>query len=276
MSLSSMLGLSSSDAANEAAQKNTALAQMYGTQSTGQIGDYQTGATGALSGGLTSATGAVNTGTGQAAGAFGSAVNAYNPLSSLGNQYGGAVNAYYNALGLNGPEGNAAAVSQFQTSPGYQFLQDEAMRGIVNNASRFGATGGNTLTALQGRAGDLANQQWSDYLNRLQGFAPLQLQATQGAAAGQAAGYGQLGNLYSDQGKTLAGLYTGEAGDVANVLGNVVQSQLGVGRDVLGANTAANNMVAQSAMQDAANRWGAINAGIGAIGNVFGGGKKVA
>ena len=36
-----------------------------------------------------------------------------------------------------------------------------------------------------------------------------------------------------------------------------------------GATMQANNLVAQAGMQDNANYWGAINAGIGAVGNVL-------
>ena len=133
------------------------------------------------------------------------------------------------------------------------------MRQIANNASRFGAQGGNTLTALQDRSSQLANQGYQQYLDRLGSFVNPQLQATQGAAAGIAGGYGNLGQLYAGQGSGLAGLYSGEGQNLANIAGNVAQGQLGIGRDVATGNMAANNLVAQSGMNQANNWWGAIN-----------------
>ena len=90
--------------------------------------------------------------------------------------------------------------------------------------------------------------------------------------------YSNIGNTYAGAGNTLAGLYSGAASDKANILGNQLTNQLGVGRDVTTANINANNMVLQSAMADSANKWGAINAGLSALGAGIGGGigKKLA
>jgi hypothetical protein len=46
---------------------------------------------------------------------------------------------------------------------------------------------------------------------------------------------------------------------------------LGAGRDLTGANMQANNLVAQSGMQDAANFWNFLGNAAGAAGKVFGG-----
>src|SRR5688572_13647828 len=62
-------------------------------------------------------------------------------INQFANQYGGAfdastaratggANMYANALGLNGPNGNATAQSAFQAGPGYQFGVDQALQSV--------------------------------------------------------------------------------------------------------------------------------------------------
>jgi len=72
------------------------------------------------------------------------AVNAYTPLSNLGQKYGAGTNLYMDSLGVNGPGGNANATGAFQASPGYNWQRDQAIEATARNANRFGA-GGNEL-----------------------------------------------------------------------------------------------------------------------------------
>lgn len=146
----------------------------------------------------------------------------YNQLSNLFGQGAGALNQNYsaglapvnqnyatsqqgltslgNALGLNGAQGNAAAVQAFQNNPGYQFqlqqgnnniLANQAARGQLNS----GATNLDLLTYGQG----LANQGWNQYIQNLQPYMGL----AQNSAGQALQGYGNLGNQ-------LAGVYTGQ------------------------------------------------------------------
>src|SRR5712664_978480 len=73
--------------AKEAADKNAALYQQYGTQSLSYLDKGFSGAMPELT----------------------NAVNAYTPLSNLGAKYGAGTNMYMNSLGLNGAGGNANA-----------------------------------------------------------------------------------------------------------------------------------------------------------------------
>jgi hypothetical protein len=286
---------SGSDEAAKAAAQNAALYQQYGQQANNLYGTYGTQATGALGTGLDQATGALGTGlqstvdalkAGQtgALGAGQAGVAAYTPLSNLGSQYGGAVNAYYDALGLNGPGGVAATQARFTTSPAYQFQQDEAARAATNAASKFGLAGsGNTLSDILTRSSNIAKGEYGSYLDRLGSFVNPQLQATSGAASGTAAananlaniyntGATNLGSAYTGNATNLAGLYSGQGQNLANVYGNVAQGQAGALRDVTGGQAAANNMVAQAGMQDAANLWNTIGAIGGGVASGFGGG----
>jgi Chaperone of endosialidase len=290
--------LSGSDEAEQAAAANRAAAQQgYGlTQQAGQ--KYQTGALSELGTGLTQATGALGTGLGSQVDAYNKAiadataagkagVEAYSPLSNLGANYGRAVNRYYDALGLNGPGGGAAAREAFVTSPGYQFQVDEATRAAANKAASLGIAGsGNTLDAIRGRAQGIASGEWGNYLDRLGSFVNPQLAATSGAAAGTAGAYknladiattggGMLGSAYGTNAAQLAGLYSGGGESRANVLGNVAGIETQGARDLTTGNISANNLVAQAAMQDAANYWGGIGNVAKAVGNAVGSDRRI-
>ena len=82
----------------------------------------------------------------------------FSPYVSAGQ---GAQTTLADALGLNGQAGNAAATAAFQSGPGYQYQVQQALNGVLRNASATGALGsGNTLAALQNTGNNLANQNW--------------------------------------------------------------------------------------------------------------------
>jgi hypothetical protein len=64
---------------------------------------------------------------GQGRSDLGQAVGAFSPLAALGQQYNQAGTLNLDALGVNGPEGNARATGAFQAGPGYQFAFDQGM-----------------------------------------------------------------------------------------------------------------------------------------------------
>ena len=157
---------------------------------------------------------------GQAAGAIGSGVNqavdtvqgsnaAFQPFAATGTAANGMLG---NALGLNGAAGNAAATSAFQASPGYQFQVDQATDAAARKAASLGmAASGNTMSAITGLAGNLANQEQGSWLDRLQGLASQGLSAAgsisgnnQAAGNYQYGGGGILANLLSQTGQSLA------------------------------------------------------------------------
>lgn len=80
--------------------------------------------------------------------------NARNVWGDFGNTFSGryspAVSTYLGALGVNGPAGVSKAQSAFQTSPGYDFSQQEALKAVERAGYGRGAGfSGNTLQACR-------------------------------------------------------------------------------------------------------------------------------
>jgi hypothetical protein len=136
--------------------------------------------------------------------------------------------AYANALGVNGPQGNAQAVANFQGSPGYQYGVDQATQNYMRNAASTGSLGsGNTAAGITGLAQNLANQNWQQYVGNLQPF----IGASTANAGGAQAGYNAMaGNTAQNYG-TQANLAYGS---------NVAQGNAQAAYDMAPANASAN------------------------------------
>jgi hypothetical protein len=129
---------------------------------------------------------------------YGRALASWQPLYDAGKT---GVDAYSDALGLNGPEGNARAVSRFQAGPGYQWAVDQAIANADRGAAAKGTlSSGGTRAAELGVASNLANQEWSNYLNR---FSPLTSLAGS-SASGMAGVNTSAANTNYQAGKDLA------------------------------------------------------------------------
>lgn len=73
--------------------------------------------------------------------------------------------------------GNMDGFNAYKDSTGYQNIFGEAMRGVTSNAAAKGLLGsGATLRATQDRAGQLAQQQYANYLQQMLGAGQIQLQ----------------------------------------------------------------------------------------------------
>lgn len=200
-------------AEEEAANKNRALANTYQQQGTANINN-----------GYNTATGYLN-----------NALGAYAPLSSLAQKYTGGTDMLLNALGINGASGNAAASAAFQNNPGYQSGLTAGLDAINRRRASAGMLdSGNADQDAQTFGQNLQNQQYNNWLTSLGGINNNALQATTGAATGQAGVYGGLG--------TLA---TNNASDLTNLLGNATS-----------ANMSANNLQAQGEAAGAKNLLG--------------------
>ena len=93
-------------------------------------------------------------------------------------------NMYANAMGLNGPEGNAAAIAAYQTGPGYQWSVDQAMQGALRGASASGMlASGNTLAAVTELGQNLANQDYGNWAGGLSPYLQLQQSGLESQAA---------------------------------------------------------------------------------------------
>ena len=154
-----------------------------------------------------------------------SAIASWGNLKGLGAKYGRGTDGYMDALGVNGPEGNARAREAFVAGPGYDFQVDEA----VNRAQRAGARfspGGNEMDAVTRVASGLAGQEWGNHLNRLGGLVNPELQATTGAASGEAAGYGAKAGAYGNDAQSRVNVRGNVAGGIANSNNQAAQAQM--------------------------------------------------
>lgn len=129
-------GAMQANAANDAANRNTGLANAYKDEGMGYIGQ----------------------GTNKAGGY----------LQQISDQYAPFASMYSNAMGLNGATGSDAARAAFTESPGYQFNLDRGLQATDRAASRSGLLdSGNLFAALQDRGAGLASQEWNGWMDRL-------------------------------------------------------------------------------------------------------------
>ena len=164
---------------------------------------------------------------------YGGAINAFQPGYNLG--VGGS-SAYADATGANGPEGQARALAQFQTDPGYQFIRNQALDATQRVTGTGGfQNSGNVLTALQDRAAGLADQSYSSYVNRLQPFLGYST-TTAGQLGGANIGQGtDLANAYGAEGNLGYNTTTGAANALAAGMTGAANAQAAASGGLLNA-----------------------------------------
>jgi hypothetical protein len=163
-----------------------------------------------------------------------------------------ALGGYTDAIGMNGAEGNDRAVAAFRAGPGYEWAVDQATDAVARKAGAIGALGsGNTMAAISDRAGHMADQEFDDYLDRLNGVVGLGYNAT----TAQAGLDQDLANLRMQYGRD-------RAGTIGSFTGMGVNARQGTAGNIAEARTGG-LMAGQNA---AANRWnmGMSLAGLGA------------
>jgi hypothetical protein len=145
--------------------------------------------------------------------------------------------AYANATGANGPAGQAQAVKNFQTGPGYQFQLDQGSQNVLRNQAATGQlASGATDTGLLNYGQGQANQAWQQYI---QGLQPFMGASTQNAGISATSAANQAGLQNTN--------YTNQAN--MNYGANVAQGNAQANADL------ANNQAAQNIM-------GAITGGV--------------
>lgn len=159
---------------------------------------------------------------------YGDASSLYKNLLS---SYAPGVQAYGDATGTNGAAGNARAVQNFQSAPGYNFTMDQGLQALNRTHAAAGnLNSGNADTDTLKYATGLANQGYQQYVQNLSPYFQGQGSATAGAA-GVSTGLGtNLANLYGAQGAAANANYTGQgASNAAATMNNynVGQNQLG-------------------------------------------------
>jgi hypothetical protein len=216
-------------AEREAADKNRAALAQYGTDAQGYLKTgYDTGV-----------------------GNLNSAIGAYAPLTDLAKKYNAGGDLYLDALGVNGPQGNARATSAFQNNPGYTGAVTAGLDAInrrrgVGGMFNSGNADEDALTFGQ----NLQNQQYNSWLQNLQSAGGTGVGLSGTVAAGTAGGYGSLANLAQQY----------------------AQNQTGVAGNVTSGDISANNLQAQGEASGAKNL---LNAGLSlatlGMGGGFGG-----
>jgi hypothetical protein len=172
-------------------------------------------------------------------GQYGQASGYFDPLAE---RYGRGSEMYANALGLGGAAGNQAAQGAFQEGPGYDYAVQQALQGVMRNASSLGnVASGNTAMALQDRGNQLANQEYGGWLDRLSGYDPLAMGAA-GAQAGIGTGLGdRLLGLAGDR----AGIDWAADTGIGGVRGNYQAGKDQTGANIFGAITGGLNLGAK-------------------------------
>jgi len=148
------------------------------------------------------------------------------------------------AMGMNGADGRARVQQNFQTGPGFQFAVDTATDAAARAAAKVGrANSGNTLSAVTALGNNLANQEWGNYLNRLQGINQMDSGIASGmsmgdanrrmamagqATAGLAGAYGQMANQAYGYGRDQANMGSQFARDQYGSLAGEAGLDLGV------------------------------------------------
>lgn len=144
-----------------------------------------------------------------------------------------------NALGLNGPQGNAAAVTAFQNNPGYNFQLQQGENAVLANQAKTGQLGsGATDIALNNYAQGQANQGWNQYIQNLQPY----LGASNAAATGIGGLYSGLGNALNQNYSNLGNAQYGAATSIGNAQANADLGNLSGSANTLGALTGAANL----------------------------------
>ena len=133
-------------------------------------------------------------------------------------------------LGLNGQPAADAAMSTFQSSPGYQYQVQQGLRGVDASAASQGILrSGATIKGEETLGSNLANQDFGNYWNRLQQLSGNGLTAAGGIANAATGGATQMANVD-----------TGAATADANIYGNIAK----------GFSTGANQLLQSNAVQN--------------------------
>jgi hypothetical protein len=139
------------------------------------------------------------------------ATNQLSPWATAGQP---ALSQESNLLGLNGQPAADAAMSTFQSSPGYQYQVQQGLRGVDAGAASQGILrSGATIKAEETLGSNLANQDFGNYWNRLQQLSGSGLDAAKGIAG-----------VATGTATNTANVDTGQASMDASIYGNMAKS----------------------------------------------------
>jgi hypothetical protein len=134
---------------------------------------------------------------------------------------GQALGASADLLGLNGPDAAAAAMGNFQTSPGYQWSMDQGTRAVDAGAAARGMLrSGAEIKAQQTFGTGLADQEFQQYYKNLTGLSTL----GENAAAGGATTAQTAGSLAQGAGNTQGSIYGNQFGALGSTVNGLFQN----------------------------------------------------
>jgi len=144
--------------------------------------------------------------------------------------------------GQYGPEAQAGAFDAFRTSPGYQWQLDQGLRAVDAGAAARGMLrSGATLKAEQAFGQGLADQEFTNYYNRLFALSGQGLTASDTVARAATGIGGNMSQVEQNAGNAQSSIY----GNAAQGIGNAAQ---GIGNIY-----AQNRLMANSVPQTAGN-----------------------
>jgi hypothetical protein len=153
-----------------------------------------------------------------------------------------ALSMLANAVGINGPQGNAQATAAFQTSPGYDFAFNQGTRAVNSNQAASGMLrSGAAAKALTDYGTGMANQEFGNWTNRLATLAGFGQNAnSQQQQAGQQFGQATGTNL-ANAAQARASGYMGQAGAITGATNQAagLYANYGGTSNFSGANTGA-------------------------------------
>ena len=193
-------------------------------------------------------------------------VAGYKPFLSAGQD---SVQLQAAISGALGPEAQAQAFADMQTSPEQKFIEDRQQRALLAASSAIGGLGGgNVLTALQEQGAGFASQNIADRIARLNQLSTLGINAAQGGgnllgqdSQLQMQGAMKQADIQGQRAQTMATLGQNKALTMADLL-------TGAGRDVAQGRTNAGNAISDaignttSALANLQNQQGAGTADI--------------
>lgn len=145
-----------------------------------------------------------------------------NPLEWTYPMAGGAYTAQAALSGAMGPQQQQQAFSEFQSSPGQQYLQQQGEQALLRNQAAIGGLGGGNVRQELMRQGiGMAAQDFGNQFNRLGQVAGTGLQAAQSAAQLRGAEAGLIGDFAGQESsRRMAGAsLTGQIGQSLANLG---------------------------------------------------------
>lgn len=133
-----------------------------------------------------------------------------------------ALQAQMGALGLRGPEEQAAYVAQQEQSPIFQALARQGEQALLQQASATGGLrGGNIQGALAQFRPSMLNEFLTQQYNRLGGLTTLGQQSAAGVGSGGMQAAGNIAELLGQAGQARAGSALGVGQAIGQGIGNL-------------------------------------------------------